>query len=329
MDSTATLSNDSPANAPLAPIAVRVAGAWLFAGAFFKLFFGTPNLIPPLVRDYTPFSLILTYHVAIAVELAIVVLAMLKPRVGWIAITPLFAFFLVLLGDMLLKGQTNCGCFGKAFELHPGVMMLVDAACLILVLASRPWSASFRRGAPWAATAGAMAVGIALPWIIIGDKSHVSSDLVPVVVPSDGTTSTTPAPAPVDHSDVWIPMSPENWVGKSIYDVAEFTQWVPTDKIPTDGKIILWRQGCTHCAQHLREMAAKPDGATPILLVQVMDDLKDSPSVDAKPSGPNVTEFALPRGAVGLFETPAEIRLEGGNVTAVLHEKEFEAERGK
>ena len=314
---------------PLADVAVRVAGAWLFAGAFFKLFYGNPALIPPLVREHTPFSLILTYNLAISIELSIVALAMLRPRVGWIAITPLFAFFLVLLGDMVMKGETSCGCFGKAFEVHPLVMMAIDAACLGFVLATRPWSATFRRGAPWALVAAAMAVGIALPWIVIGDKSKVVPPPPPPVAgPSNGTSSK--PPAQVDHSNVWIELKPASWVGKSIYDVAELAQWVPVEKIPSDGKIVFWRQGCSHCAQHLREMATGSDAAMPILLIQVMDDLKDSPAVDARPTGANVTEFQMPMGAVGLFETPTEVRLEGGNVTAVLDEvKEFEAERAQ
>jgi hypothetical protein len=310
----------------LAGISVRFAALWLFAGAFFKLFFGNPNLIPPLLREHTPFGLILTYKLAISIELAIVALAMLKPRAGWIAITPLFAFFLVLLGDMVLKGKTNCGCFGSAFELHPLVMMSIDAACLGFVLATRPWSANFGRGAPSGAVAAAMAVGIALPWILIGDKSHVPSNPAQVTVPGDGTGATSKPPQPADHSDVWIALSPASWVGKSVYDVTELTQWVPAEKLPSEGKIVFWRQGCTHCAQHLREMAAKPDASTPILLVQVMDDLKDGAAVDAKPSGSNVTEVQLPMGAVGLFETPVEVRLEGGNVTAVLDREKLEAQ---
>jgi hypothetical protein len=315
----------------LAGIAVRVAALWLFAGAFFKLFFGNPNLIPPLVKEHTPFGLILTYELAISIELAIVALAMLKPRVGWIAITPLFAFFMVLLGDMVLKGETNCGCFGKAFELHPLVMMSIDALCLGFVLVTRPWSASFGRGAPWGAVAAAMAAGIALPWILIGDKSGAGTGPSPVPSVGNGAPGTNggATTTPAKSGDVWMEWRLESWIGKSIYDVAEFTKFVPVESIPSEGRIVLWRQSCTHCAKHLREMAGQPDTTTPILLVQVMDDLKSDPAVDAKPGGPNVTEVKLPMGAVGLFETPAEIRLEGGNVTAVLHEKDFEAARAK
>ena len=58
--------------------------------------------------------------------LAIVALAMLEPRVGWTAITPLFAFFLVLPGDMVLT------CRGAYLILlgipNEGSMPLSDAS---------------------------------------------------------------------------------------------------------------------------------------------------------------------------------------------------------
>jgi hypothetical protein len=47
--------------------------------------------------------------------------------------------------------------------------------------------------------------------------------------------------------------------------------------------------------------------------------------VQAVPAGPNVTQFMLPEGAVGMFETPVEIRVEGGVVKKVLHKDDFEA----
>jgi hypothetical protein len=307
----------------LAGIAVRVSALWLFAGAFFKLFFGNPNLIPPLVREHTPFSLILTYEIAISIELAIVALAMLKPRVGWLAITPLFVFFLVLLGDMVRQGKSNCGCFGNAFELHPLVMMSIDAACLGFVLATRPWSAPFGRGAPWAAVGTAMAIGVVLPWIVIGDKSQKPADPGLVVTPGNGTTA--PVPPADGGRKVWVEMHPERWTGQTVYDIAELTRQVPAEMIPTDGTIVFWRQSCDHCAAHLRAMASETDESKLILLVQVTDDMKASPAVDALPSGANVTRFALPEGPDYLVETPSELHVAGGVVQTYLDPKAIEA----
>lgn len=343
--------------------ALRIAAAWLSAGALFKLFGGNPNLIPPLVRTMTPLSLVLTYHVAIAIELVIVVLALLKPRLGWAPIAALFVFFLVLLVDMLAKGQASCGCFGESFEMPPAVMLAIDGIVLAGVVLTRPWSSLKWDGAPWSLVGPAIAVALALPWIVIRDHSAavtpVGAGAQTTSTPGSGDpsaaqpgasqpgagtpnhgangkpatgsgtttpspTSTKPIPQPSDSSQqIWVEMSPEKWVGKSIYDVTEFTKFISTDVIPSDGRIVLWRQGCTHCAAHLRDMANETI-TEPLLLVQVPDDLKDSRAVDAMPSGANVTQISFPPGTVGLFETPVEIRVEGGVVKSVLHKDDFE-----
>jgi hypothetical protein len=120
-----------------------------------------------------------------------------------------------------------------------------------------------------------------------------------------------------------VELHPEKWTGKSIYDVAELTKYISTDVIPSEGRIVVWRQGCTHCAAHLREMANETI-SEPLLLVQVPDDLKDSRAVDAMPSGANVTTVSFPSGTVGLFETPFEVRIEAGVVKRVLFESDFE-----
>ncbi len=339
--------------------ALRVAAAWLMAGAAFKLFSGNPNFMPPLVRVITPFTLVLTYHLAISIELVLVSLALLKPRIAWAPIAALFVFFLVLLVDMLMKGQASCGCFGESFEMPPAVMLAIDGIVLAGVLATRPWSSLSGPGAPWAVVGTAIVVAIALPWLVIGDHG---GSVAPVAggngaqqssgsqastpgsathpgsgTQSNGSQSTTPAPSgtpttgttktpppPTDSSQkIWIELHPEKWAGKTIYDVAELTKYVSTDTIPSDGRIVFWRQGCTHCADHLRELANETI-TEPLLLVQVPDDLKDARAVDAMPSGANVTELSLPAGTVGLFETPFEVRIEGGVVKKVLFKDDFE-----
>ncbi len=345
--------------------ALRIAAAWLLAGAAFKLFSGNPNFMPPLVRVITPFTLVLTYHVAISIELALVSLALLKPRLGWAPIAALFVFFLVLLVDMMIQGQASCGCFGESFSMPPAAMLAIDGIVLGGVLATRPWSSLTGPGAPWAVTALALAVAIALPWVVIGDhgapvvpanvttststsgSSSTSSSrgssapqgggtqndgsrgTAPPVEPGTtnqgqptSTTKTTTPPADPAQK-IWVELHPEKWAGRSIYDVTELTKYVATDAIPSDGRIVFWRQGCTHCADHLRQMANETI-TEPLLLVQVPDDLKDSRAVDAMPSGANVTEISLPAGTVGLFETPFEARIEGGVVKQVLFKDDFE-----
>jgi hypothetical protein len=103
------------------------------------------------------------------------------------------------------------------------------------------------------------------------------------------------------------------------------TQWVAAEKLPTDGVIVLWRQGCTHCAQHLREMANGDKGDHPIVLLQIQDDEKDSRAVDALPSGAHVTMAEFPKGLQFVLETPWEITVAGGNVTAARDRAQLES----
>jgi hypothetical protein len=92
-----------------------------------------------------------------------------------------------------------------------------------------------------------------------------------------------------------------------------------------DGRVVLWRQGCTHCAAHLRQMAEQDDGMTPILLVQIRDDLKDGRAVDLMPQGPHVTSAMLPENQEVVIQTPWELRVEGGTITAAFDEEHAKA----
>jgi hypothetical protein len=299
-----------------AAVAVRLAALWLLTGALFKLFAGSPKLLPPLVTGHSPFSANLTFHLAIAIELTIVWLAMLKPHRGWLVITALFAFFLVVLVDQLLRGAESCGCLGDTIKVPPALMMGVDGSLLAFMLATQPWKNLSGPGLSSAVLALGVAVSIAAPWIVIPSPTNV----VVTVDPNTGVKSANVR---------WVDMEPEKWIGQSIFDVTQFTQWVAPEKIPTDGRIVLWRQGCDHCKKHLEEMANEKNESQLILLVQVQDDLKSSRAVEAMPNGPNVTLVALPENQEFGVTTPLELVVEGGVVKSVLDEKAFEDARKK
>lgn len=208
---------------------------------------------------------------------------------------------------------------GDSVKIPPQLMFGIDAAVLGFVLATKPWRNLAPPGLSTPIAVVGVLVALALPWIVVRPVEPV---LPPV---ANGSTSGTP-PTPQNSRPVYIELRPERWTGQVIYDIAEFTRLVPAEKIPSDGRIVLWRQSCDHCAAHLRELVKET--TTPILLVQVMDDLKSAPVVDAKPTGPHVTEVQLPPGE-GLFTTPIEVRVEGGLVKAVLDRDAVEKEHAK
>lgn len=317
----------------LAGVAVRLAALWLLTGALFKLFAGSPKMLPPLVRDHSPFGWSLTFHLVIAIELVLVMVALLKPRWGWRPLSALFAFFLVILAHQMSLGAASCGCLGDAVTVPPWVMMVIDGGLLAFMLATRPWKTLPERGSSTVLLAVSACVAVAAPWLVLSGRLGEPTKVVPEVaidgnppVPADGrTVGGQPTGA---AAKLWIEMNPTKWIGSSIYDIEEFTKWVPVDKIPSDGRIVLWRQGCDHCAKHLRDMANEKDSTSPVLLVQVQDDLKSNRAVDAMPAGAHVSQHELPLNAEGLFTTPVEIRVEGGVVKAALFEEDFEAAAG-
>jgi hypothetical protein len=180
-------------------------------------------------------------------------------------------------------------------------MVAIDGALIAALLASRPWKWQPASGAHPLLLAAIVCASAFVPWIAI---------------PSQGDAS-----KPQRYTE----LDPAKWVNRNVFDIAELTRWVPTDKLPTDGKIVLWRQGCEHCAAHLRKMAAEDDGSQPIVLLQIKDDLENSREVDAMPNGPHVTMLALPDNLQVPTTTPWEVHVAGGVVTEALDRAHAEA----
>jgi hypothetical protein len=305
-------SQETPSRSGLGPIVVRLAGLWILAGAVAKLLLGTPKDLPAIVRDHSPFGLDLTFHLVIGIELALVGFAWILPRLAAFPVLALFAFFDFILVSQLRAGAESCGCFGATIKVDPRVMLAVDSALILGLLLTRPWRSmglSSRRLAPLAAC---VAIGFALPWIVIRNPGAAP------VAGQDPAGTLAPAPR-------YVVMEPDTWVQKSVYDVADLTRWIEQDKLPTDGRIVLWRQSCEHCAAHLRLMADSKDETVPILLVQIRDDLKAGRAVDLMPNGPNVTHVELPENQEIVLQTPWELVVEGGVITAALDEEHAKA----
>lgn len=294
---------DRTSRSRLAWIVVRLAGAWILAGALAKLFLGTPKDLPEVVRKMSPFGLDLTFHLVIGVELAMVSLAWIRPRLAWPLVLALFAFFDFVLVEQLSAGASSCGCFGASIKVSPWLMLSVDSALVLSLLASRPWSTVPLPGGSLAPLAAAFAASFAVPWLLIRP----------------------PPSAPGAQASGYITLEPEKWVNQSIFDIQDLTRWVPVEKLPTDGKVVLWRQGCDHCAAHLRLMAGHDDPSIPILLVQIRDDLKDGRAVDLMPEGPHVSRAEFPENQQVVLQTPWELHVAGGIVTEALDEAHAKA----
>lgn len=290
-------------------VALGLVSAWVLLGAVFKLFWGTPALLPkPVIAngERLGFDLGLTYRVAIGLELAIVAVALTRPRLGWWALAALLVVFDLVLTAQIAAGETQCGCFGASFSPSPKVMLALDTALLVFLLATRPWS-SARRGLPLAIPVALAAVGLALPWFF-------DRELKPTLT--------------VDGQDVevqdgdYLVLDLENWVGKDIWDSPlgqpPLSASIDVNALALDGLWVFWRADCDHCKDHLAEMKTKEQGQRLLVLVQLEQktDTLANRVVHELPDGNFVQHATLPASIQYVLSTPGELLLEAGKIVA-------------
>jgi hypothetical protein len=291
----------------LAPLAVRLAAAWILVGAAFKLFLGTPNDLPGAVRGLLP-DLVLTYQVLIAIECAVSALALLRPKHGWWLVAGAYLVFEAVLVSQLAAGEASCGCFGSKVPMTPGVMMAIDTVLLGFVLVTQPWKLP-GRGAPWWLVLVLMAAGVALPFAL-------DREVTAPPAPAAGGDGPAPvAAAPVGRG--FVSLDVEEWVGKPI-DETPLAQWIEggVEELPFEGLWVLYRSTCDHCALHLEHLAQSPPETPFITLVRLKErhDTEANRKVAVLPEGDHVVAAACPATVDYVVTTPAEIWLEGGVV---------------
>jgi hypothetical protein len=280
--------------------------AWVLAGAVFKLFWGTPALLPKVIREL-PLELGLTYNLAIGIELAIAGVALTKPRWGWWMQAALLVVFDFVLTTQIAAGETNCGCFGSKLSVDPRIMLALDSVLLAGLLALRPWSC-LGPGLPALAPialATLAALAMTLPWIF--DRQVDRGGVVANGKKVEGE---------------WIELDVESWVGKDIWDTPlgrpPLNQYIDVSQLPLDGLWVFWRATCDHCAKHLAFLAEKERGQRDITLIQLEEknDTLANRVVHSLPDGNFVKQARLPPSISYVIQTPAELVLEAGKIVS-------------
>ena len=139
----------SPSRPALPGFALALGILWLAAGALYKLFDGHPADLPSSVIEKSPFDAWDTFRFAIAAELAVVALVIAVPRLGWLALSGVFATFMTVLFPLVAEGAESCGCFGGTITIKPITMMAIDGGLLLLILFSKPWRLPSAAGLGW------------------------------------------------------------------------------------------------------------------------------------------------------------------------------------
>jgi hypothetical protein len=281
----------------LPAIAVGAVGLWILAGALFKLFAGTTGDLPQVVRDL-PLADGLTLRLAIAIELSLAGMALLRPGWAWPLLAGLLVAFDLVLVSQIAAGAENCGCFGAALPIPPWAMLAIDTTLLAGMLLARPWTA--RGGAPPLVLAFVLAVAWTLPWVF-------DREIDPARLGGPDTA--------VAERGGYVVLELPAMVGKPVWET-DLAHFLDVASLPMDGLWVFYRTTCSHCAEHLEALADEETGERFLTLVRVAEkgDNEANRVVHRMPEGPFVVHAMLPDRIVYSFTTPAELLLRDGEV---------------
>ncbi len=283
----------APRGSLLASSLVRLIGLWILVGALFKLLQGFPSDLPPVVLDFRfPADVGLKYKAIIGAELCIVAFALLRPRWGWIPVALQLAVFVVVLVYTL--GEPSCGCFGGEITMPPWLMLCIDGALLLALLAARPWRTVRERGLPVALIAVLCAVGIAAPWYY--DREIKDRELVVDGEPVKGR---------------WVAFDLADWVGMDVSETP-LAQFIDPYTLPSDGLWVFWRSTCDHCSEHMDHLIETEVGDRLLTMLRLNEqsDTEGNRVVHALPSGPHVVHEDLPDSVHYVITTPGVLEVE-------------------
>lgn len=294
---------------------LRLAALWLLTGALFKLLLGSPKDLPPSVISFAKdigLSLDLTLRLAVAIELVIGLLAILRPKLGWLPITLQFVVFEAILLQMVLGGDASCGCFGSQVTVPPTVMLAIDSAVLLGVLFAKPWRlpSGPSPGIPSALT---LILCCAAPWLVIPP----TVDLPAALPAGPGTAPTDQEPPPgwslPDPLPRYAELSPDSWIGQPVH-ATQLALWTDPDQLPLDAHIVIYRTTCEHCQEHLEELALAPQPPMPYILLRIIEkgDSEDNRLTHVMPEGIHIE---LPAAVEFVIETPWDVIMEEWTVT--------------
>ncbi len=295
----------------LGVVATRVVvPLWLLVGAVLKLVDDSPTHLPASMIKVLGGHIDLTFvlHYSVAVELVVIGLIWLLPRLARpAALAMLGVFFPVLVADLLM-GASSCGCFGPV-EIHPAITMVMDGSLFLAVLLLGRRAPSLRMSTQlplvptlvaglWILSSFAIAFGLPGP----GNSEAAAA--------AEATAATTGLAAPPAY---YVPEY-SDWIGREwqSLEIASFTRGMPEDITSGLQYMIFYRKDCEHCHE-LMDVFFSEALEWPTTAVAVPE--KDGFPVDglAMPCS-ECRQAELPAGCDWFFQTPVLVRLNQGQV---------------
>ncbi len=284
--------------------------AWLLAGALTKLAELSPSSLPvALLRWLGPLGvdLVFVLRFAIAVELTVVAVIWLLPRLARpVSLVMLGAFLPVLAGDLLM-GASSCGCFGSV-QVHPGVTLVLDLGLFlaVLLLGRGVESLSMSATLPTGRTIAAGLATIAVFALAFGRNPPLPAA---AATPVDLTVSAAPLPS----SGYYMP-DYGAWVGHSFaaLDIAGWISGLPADLDDGAQYLLFYRKDCEHCHE-LMEVYFAVEPPLPTTAVAVPE-RSGFPAVDMPFPCTACRTAQMPAGVDWFMQTPVLVRLAEGVV---------------
>ena len=281
----------------LPAIVTRLVGLWILAGAFLKLFQGSPADLPQVLRDL-PLDTGLVFKLAITGEMIVGFLAVLRPSRGWLPVKLVTLAFLIVLVTQIMGGEESCGCFGAAVTISPVVMLIIDAVAFLALVLVKPWKLEPGKDElPWLPTLIIIAGCCVLPWVIDNQKT------VAEIAEGDGAGSG------------WVELKWDTYKGKALKDTELWPLLEGPQRIP-DGAIIFWSPSCDVCAELLDFLDTSREYIVLLKLPKFHPD--DEDKVHKLPNDGNVMKKDLPEAQYVDVIPPLIIEVEGGIVTEAL-----------
>ena len=284
---------------------VRLVALWLFLGAGYKLLAGSPNDLPPIVRSFF-LGPSLTFKLAIAIELSITFIALLRPRIGWWLLALQMLVFIAILLQLIATGATSCGCFGSKVTMPPAAMLGIDAFCLVAMLLTKPWKNARDKNPQLVLIAAALLVAWGSPWVMSQESTVTQANV-------DEQTGAWKLP---DEIGDFALLEPETWVGQPIGET-QLAVWMDVSLHDQNAQWVLYSEMCDHCAEFLRHREAEwiHDPKVYVLVKMLHAEEGQTPEVDLKPPG---EEVALPPGVSFVMTPPWELTVENGVVVEAV-----------
>jgi hypothetical protein len=283
---------------------------WLLAGAVLKLADGSPAHLPAaLIKWLGALGVDLGFvlRFGIGVELTVVGVMWLVPRLARpVGIAMLAAFVPVLAGDLAL-GASSCGCFG-AVQIHPGVTLVMDLAFLLgLVLLGR--RAPSLAATPTLPTLQVVAAGL---WTVASFGIAFALTANAASAPTAATATAPGAAAPAEG--YYLPRYAD-WIGKpwSELPISGWIQGAPSGLDVGPRFVLFYRKDCEHCHALMEAYFVGPL-AVPTTAVAVPE-RGGYPTANVQPFPcDQCSKAELPAGVDWFLQTPVLVRLEDGVV---------------